>query len=236
MSSKLDLDVLYNIASVHREHERFYTMTQMATAAELSREANKLKVVADVWLEDQVPAPTGAVDWSDPRYQAAGCLDLNPVRAIAGIGILFMEGEGEPSEIRTLKLRLRGMAMGMQGVGQWLADKMDAAWERESVLLDPELIDAAWPRFQTIVTNWRGSRKTLLVGKLLALVVDCLDKIDFTPAAIRRDKATAGRHLRTAGWVLDMAARVMAESGASLADNDAHWTEYRAVIRRAQGT
>ena len=235
MSPKLDLDVLYNIATVHREHERFYTMTKMATAAELSREANKLKVVADVWLEDSAPPSGASVDWSDPRYQAAGCLDLNPVRAIAGIGILFMEGEGEPSEIRTLKIRLRGMAMGMQGAGQWLADKMDAAWERESVLLDPELIDAARPRFQTIVTNWRGSRETLLVGRLLALAVDCLDKVDFTPAAVRRDRTTAGRYLRNAGWVLDMAARVMAESGGSLAENDAHWTEYRDVIRKVQG-
>ena len=235
MSPELDLDVLYNIASVHREHERFYTMTQMATAAELSREANKLKVVADVWLEDGRPAPAGTVDWSDPRYQAAGCTDLNPLRAIAGIGILFMEGEGEPSEIRTLKLRLRGMAMGMQAAGQWLADKMDAAWERESILLEPTLIDAAWPRFHTIVTNWRGSRRTLLTGRLLALAVDCLDKIDFSPAALRRDKATAGRYLRTAGWVLDMAARVTAESGASLAENDAWWTEYRDVVRRVQG-
>jgi hypothetical protein len=230
--TQLDLDVLDNIATFHREHERFYTMTQMATAADLSREANKLKIVADVWLEDKSPAADARVDFSDPRYQAAGCTDLNALRAIAAIGVLFMEGQGEPAEIRALKAKLRGMGMAMQATGQWLAEKMDAAWERESVLFTGELIDAARPRFQTIVTNWCGSRSTMLGGKLMLLAVECLERIDFTPAVIRADRQRGGRYLRTAGWILDKAAQVLATSGTELADNDIRWTEYRQILKR----
>ncbi|HEV8439580.1 MAG TPA: hypothetical protein VGT40_15940 [Methylomirabilota bacterium] len=233
---ELDLDVLDNIARFHREHERFYTMTQMAAAADLSREANKLKIVADVWLEDRSPAAEAQVDFSDPRYQAAGCTDLNALRAIAAIGVLFMEGQGEPAEIRGLKAKLRGMGVAMQASGQWLAEKMDAAWERESVLFTAELVDAAWPRFQTIVTNWRGSRSTMLAGKLMLLAVECLERIDFTPAAIRADRQRGGRYLRTAGWILDKAAQVLATSGADLADNDIHWTDYREILKRTATT
>ncbi|MGH7390368.1 MAG: hypothetical protein ACREM3_13060 [Candidatus Rokuibacteriota bacterium] len=229
-----DLDVLRNIAAYHREHERFHSANQIAIAADLAREANKLKVVADVWLRGDAARPTPGVDFSDPRYQAAGCDDLNALPTVAGIGILFMEGGGEPAEIRGLRARLRGMSFGMQAGGQWLAEKMDAAWEREAVLLTPELIDAAWPRFRTVCTNWRGSRDMMLAGKLLALVDDCLGKIDFTPAAIRADRRTAGRFLRAAGWMLDEAARLLARNGADLGENDLRWTEYLGVIERAR--
>ena len=68
-------------------------------------------------------------------------------------------------EIRALKGKLMGIGMGLAGAGRWLAEKIDAAWERESVLLTPELVDAAWPRFQTIVTDGRGSREMELIGK-----------------------------------------------------------------------
>jgi hypothetical protein len=38
---------LDNIAVYHREHERYYTVHRYERAAELAREANQLKVVAD---------------------------------------------------------------------------------------------------------------------------------------------------------------------------------------------
>ena len=231
--SQSERDVLANIAAYHREHERFYTQNQLAMAAELSREANRLKVVADVWLKPAA-ARHAQVDFDDPRYQAAGCDDLNALSAIAGIGVLFMEGQGEPAEIRGLKAKLRGQAMAMQAAGQWLSEKMDAAWERERVVFTPELIDAAWPRYATIVTNWRGSRDMVLTGKLLQLAVECLEQIDFTPAAIRADREPAGKFLRTAGWVLDLASRVLARAAAHLGENDLHWTEYQDILARVR--
>lgn len=48
---------LDNIATYHREHERYYTVHKYEHAAELAREANKLKVVADTWLASGKAAP-----------------------------------------------------------------------------------------------------------------------------------------------------------------------------------
>jgi hypothetical protein len=229
-----DLEAMRNIATYHREHERYYTMSQLEAAADLAREANRLKIVADAWLGGAgATGPTaGGVDHSDPRFQAAGCRDLNALPAIAAIGVLFMEGEREPAEIRVLKGKLMGIAMGLEGAGRWLAEKMDAAWKRESVLLTPGLVDAAWPRFQTIVTDWRGAREMELVGKLLGVAVECLEKIDFSPPAVRARREHSGKMLRTAGWVLDLAARLLARSAANLGENDEAWTRYLAVLEQ----
>ena len=72
----------------------------------------------------------------------------------------------------------------------------------------------------------------VLAGKLLGLAVECLEQIDFAPAAVREGRALAGRRLRTAGWILDLAARLVARSGANLGENDLHWTEYQDVLTR----
>src|SRR5262249_29996415 len=162
-----DLEAMRNIATYHREHERYYATSQLELAADLARDPNGLKIVADAWLSGEPSRAGDAVDYADPRFQAAGCPDLNALRAIAAIGVLFMEGEREPAEIRALKGKLTGIGMGLVGAGQWLAAKIDAAWERESVLLTPELVDAAWPRLQTIVTDWRGAREIEMIGKVL---------------------------------------------------------------------
>jgi hypothetical protein len=139
-------------------------------------------------------------------------------------------GAPPPAEIRALKGKLTGIGMGLASAGQWLATKMDAAWDRESVLLTPELVDAAWPRFQTIVTNWRGSREMELVGKLLGVAVECLGKIDFSPAAVRADREYSAKMVRTVGWLIDLAGRCLARSAASLGENDEAWTQYLAAL------
>ncbi|MGH7644322.1 MAG: hypothetical protein ACREMR_01925, partial [Gemmatimonadales bacterium] len=224
-----------NIATYHREHERYYTMNQLELAADLTREANRLKIVADAWLGGTgpaAPAPAG-VDYADPRFQPAGCPDLNALPAIAAIGVL-MEGEREPAEIRALKGKLMGIALGLEGAGRWLAEKIDAAWQRESVLLTPELVDAAWPRLLTIVTDWRGARDMELVGKLLAVAVEGLEKIDFSPAAVRESRESSAKMLRTVGWVLDLVARRLARSASSLGENDEAWTRYLAALNQVR--
>jgi hypothetical protein len=101
------LAALDNIATYHREHERYYTVQKYEQAAELAREANKLKVVADTWLASGKRAPLyPETDFDQPAFRPAGCDDLNALSAIASIGILFMEGQGEPTEIRCSKRSL----------------------------------------------------------------------------------------------------------------------------------
>src|SRR5262249_46969623 len=69
-----------NIATYHREHERFYTVYKLEQAVELAQDSNRLKILADVWLSDEVKAPNyGGTDFNDPAFKPAGCDDLNAI-------------------------------------------------------------------------------------------------------------------------------------------------------------
>jgi hypothetical protein len=220
-----DLAILRNIASFHREHERYYTWHKANQAAELFREANRLKAIATTWLDDPLPASL-AGNFEDPRFAATGCCDLNAMRAIGSIGILFMEGEQEPSEFLALKGKLNSMGAHSARSGKWLADKMVHAWTRESWLLRDEWIAAAEPRFGTIITNWRQVRHLELAARCATLALGIISSIDLGPAAIRRDVRGCGRRLLDAAWALDCAAQVTGRSAADLSENDSRWTQY----------
>ncbi|MBS0219367.1 MAG: hypothetical protein JSR91_01375 [Proteobacteria bacterium] len=222
------IGVLRNIAAYHREHERYYTWNSATEAANMFREANRLKAVATVWLGDQ-SSPSlhlAAGDFTDERFAAAGCNDLNALPAIGAIGVLFMEGEGEPAEIRALKAKLRGLGPAWHGSGDWLANKMAHAWLRESVMLRDDWAAAAEPRFGTIVANWCGSRQMALAGRCATIALQILEGIDLRPAGVRADRREAGRQLLEAAWVLDGVAQVIGRSALDLSENDRRWTRY----------
>lgn len=227
-----NLAALDNIATYHREHERYYTVQKYEHAAELAREANKLKVVADVWLAPGKPAPRyPGADFDQPAFRPTGCDDLNALSAIASVGILFMEGQGEPTEIRMLKAKLGARGEGSVRAGEWLAGMMSAAWPRESVLLDDKFANAARPRYRTIATNWIGSLEMILLGRLLRLAVDKLTTIDFAPSALRAAPQQAGEKLVLAARIIEQAARLEATGGVELSGNDECWTAYRDQLR-----
>jgi hypothetical protein len=229
-----DLAVLDNIATYHREHERYYTVHRYESAADLAREANKLKVVADCWLASDKPAPYYPdTDFNQPAFRPAGCDDLNALPAIASIGILFMEGQGEPSEIRALKGKLVARGDGSVRAGEWLAGMMAASWPRESLLLDDKYADAARPRYRTIATNWIGSLEMIVVGRLLVLAVSKLTALDFTPKALRAAPKQAGEKLILAARIIEQAARLEATGGVELSGNDECWTTYREQLTSA---
>jgi hypothetical protein len=218
-----------NIAIYHREHERYYSWRSMLDAADICREANRLKTIGSLWIDEAPVAPPES-DFSDPRMQAAGCVDLNALRAIAGIGILFMEGEKEPAEITGIKEKLRAMGPAWKGTGRWLAEKMDAAWSRESFLLEVDPREAAKSRLEIIVTNSRISRQMSLAGRLLEIAADIVDALDFRPAAVRANRTASGKRLLQAAWTLDLVAQLAARGAADLSENEMRWTRYLEVI------
>ena len=94
----------------------------------------------------------------------------------------------------------------------------------------PNLIIAAWPRLQVVVSNWRGALSRVIIGRLLDTVLARLGSIDFAPAAVRTDLQGAGARLRDAGWTLDIAAKISAETGSFMADNDWRYARYSAFL------
>jgi hypothetical protein len=221
-----DLRVLKEVSRVHRQHARYHSMHKYDAALEIARDAHRLKALADLWLAGGGPKPLEGVDFSDPRYRAAPCSDLNVPDAIPTMGFLFLEGIGKPPEMTWFEDRLEKIADDIVEFGAALTRSMDAAWVRESALFAPDRIAIAWPRLQVVLSNWRASHDSVLAARLLKISCGTLRKIDFTPKAIRARIKPAGAELSAVGWVMDMASQLCAAAGIALADNNWRYTQY----------
>jgi hypothetical protein len=115
------LTVVLNLSKYHREHEKFYAESPLHEAIALSRSSSALKALAERWStvqRDEAPLPS----------PFAGAVDLNDERAIDLLGVLFMEGAGEPAEITRMKTDLGALAEASRSTGAWLATAMEASW------------------------------------------------------------------------------------------------------------
>ena len=115
------LELIGNLSEFHREHEKFYAQAPLRQAVEVEAASRVLKALADHW--SSVP-PTDRPGTSP----FAGAPDLNPPGLTAEAGVLFMEGEGEPIEIKQLRRDLHTLAGDMEAGGEWLAAAMKKGW------------------------------------------------------------------------------------------------------------
>jgi hypothetical protein len=229
------IEGMLDVARYHREHERFHSLNGLETAMDLRRDANALKVVAERWLAVDQDTTSSAVDYQDPRFRAAGSADLNDRTAVATTGILFMEGEHEPAELTQMKERLRGTAAGLAATSGWLAEKMDAGWQREQALLTSGFADAVHPRLMALTRTTLTGAKLGVVARLLGVAAATLQRQDLRPPGIRKDRRGAGRVLLTASWLIDRAAALMAEQSAELSLSDPDWTRYIEMLESKAG-
>jgi hypothetical protein len=222
------LEVVENLARSHREHERYYAEAPLHDAIMLQRTSRALKALAERWresepLEHPLPVPF------------AGATDLNDDRAIETLGILFMENGCAPAEIEHLKTELRAFAQGSSSIGRWLAATMDAGWEMAKALLEfSELADLLAERHRIITTDWRTATLATVIGHTVDRAVDILDRIDFTPEAIRKDLAgqrVDSRLLFSACELLDHAADLAAHSSTLTHENDRRWRVFHDRVR-----
>jgi len=233
-----DARVLKDISHVHRQHARYHSLRKYDQAREIAHESHKLKTLADMWLRGGGPKPLDDVDFTDPRYRAAPCSDLNAPDAIPNIGFLFLEGAGTPPELTILQARFAALAGEIETFGTHLIRAMDAAWLRESALLAPDedtsgRIEIAWTRLLVVLCNWRAGHDSELAGKLIARCHAELANLDLTPAGVRANMKGIGKALSDIGQVLDIAAQLCASAGATLADNNWRYTQYSEFLERA---
>jgi hypothetical protein len=220
-------EAILNLSRVHREHEKFYASSPLETAAQLHRHARTLLALADRWATAE-PSTRSAVS----PYEGAD--DLNSTVAVQLDGVLFLEGEGRPPEITAMISELRAHAEGFTGTGEWMAAAMTASWDMAGVLLDvDDLADVQGERHRIISNDWLAAHMNSLTGRLLARAADILERIDFTPAALRRDLAgarvTPGR-LYSAAEVVSRAADLCCESAGLVRDNERRWRVFRARV------
>ncbi len=227
------LTAMLNMTAFHREHEKFYSTAPREQAVVLQRHSRTLHALADQWT---TATPSTTLVFSP--YE--GATDLNAAAALQLDGVLFMEGEGEPGEIRHLKRDLRNFAEDASGAGDWLATAMQASWDVAVVLLDiDELADMLGERHRIIANNWQGASMMTLAGRILQRAADVLDRVDFTPAALRADLAdqhASARRLYSSAEMIDHAADLFSEFGGTVHDNERRWRVFRERVQEYAAT
>jgi hypothetical protein len=221
------LEAIGNLSRFHREHEKFYASSPLETAVQLQRHARTLLALADQWA-------TAAPSTRHALSPYEGADDLNSMAAVQLDGVLFLEGEGRPPEVTLIIRKLHAHAESCTGTGEWLATAMTASWDMAGALFDIEpLADVMGERHRIISNDWLAAHMNTLMGHLLARAADMLERIDFTPAALRRDLAgarVAPRRLYSVAEVVARAADLCSESAALVHDNERRWRVFRARV------
>jgi hypothetical protein len=225
------LQVIDNLARFHREHEEYYSQAPLRQAGELQARSRALKALADRWSVVEAGEQTSAIPF-------AGAEDLNAPGLVAESGILFMEGENEPAELRRLKREVGSVADETEQGGAWLAEAMEQAWEiAGSLAVYPALADLLGERHRIIADDWQSAGMQTLVARLLRRALDLLAQVDFTPAALRADLRSgrkAPAYLYSASELFDRAADLMAGSATLVHENERRWRVFRARVRELQ--
>ena len=170
-----------NLSRFHREHEEYYSQAPLRQAGELQARSRTLKSLADRWSAVDVGEHTSAIAF-------AGAEDLNAPGLVAESGILFMEGEDETAELRRLKREVGLLADDSEQGGAWLAQAMEQAWEiAGSLAAYPALADLLGERHRIIANDWQSAGMQALIARLLRRALDLLNRVDFSPAALRAD-------------------------------------------------
>jgi hypothetical protein len=213
------LEAVSNLSRYHREHEKHYSEAPLETALRLLRFSTTVKALAERWAvaDPLPPAPS----------PYAGAVDLNDDRAIEQSGVLFMEGEGEPAEIRHIKRDIETIAADHEQTGTWLSDAMESSWAvAESLIRYRELADLLGERHRIILNNWQSAQLMGHSARLLRRALRLLEGVDFTPAALRADLAgarDASRYLLSSAELIDVAAQLTSQAVALERDNERRW-------------
>jgi hypothetical protein len=221
------VETISNLAVYHREHEKYYAKAPLQQAINMQHASGVLKTFADRWRMINPEKPQEGSSY-------LGCEDLNETASIQSYGVLFMEGEGEPPEISRLKRDLNIMADDFDDTGRWLSEAMQASWEVVISLIQyPVLASVLGERHRIIANDWQAANLSSLISKLLRRSVAILEKVDFSPAAIRNalyvsQNVTA--YLYSASELIDRAADLASESATLVHDNERRWRVFRLQV------
>ena len=221
------LEAVLNLAKFHRDHEKFYSSSPREQAVVLQRHARTLQALADRWTTVEPSTRTVLSPFE-------GAEDLNAPDAIQLDGVLFLEGEGEPPEITHLIRDLRTLADDAQASGEWLAAAMQASWDMATALVAiDELADVMGERHRIIANDWQAAHLTTLAGRLLLRAAEMLERVDFSPAALRADLAglrVSAARLYSAAEIIGHAADLCCDSAGAEHDSERRWRVFRARV------
>jgi len=222
-------DAILNLSKYHREHEKYYAWEPLEKSIKLQKASIAMKTLADRWINQQV-------DMSKKANPYMGCEDLNETASIQHNGILFMEGEGEPPEIKRIKKDLMCLSKDFFETGEWLSTAMESSWQVANKLVkNPQLSDVLGERHRIIINDWEAANLSILISKLIDRSLDIFNVIDFSPDALRKN--LAGQHsvpdyLYAASEFLDHAADMASKSSMLVHDNERRWRVFHKKIQK----
>ena len=215
------LEMIGNLSQYHREHEKFYAQAPLRQALEIEGASRVLKALADRW------SAVSPVDRLAVAPSFAGATDLNPPGLTAETGVLFMEGEGEPTEIQQLRRQLATIADDMEAGGEWLAAAMEKAWGIAGSLAEyPQLADLLGERHRIIANDWQAAASQTLIARLLRRGLELAERVDFSPESLRSDlegDRVSPAYLYSASELLDRAADLAVHSASLVHENERRW-------------
>lgn len=233
MSKNNFLNTISNLSKYHREHEKFYGQAPLKTAIKIQNASKTLKTLADKWSNIQhVEKQNG-----NPYM---GCEDINQEAAIQHDGLLFMEGEGEPTEVTQLKRDLGNIGEDFEKSGVWLSKAMENSWKAAAQLIKiPKLEDVLGERHRIIINDWQAANLSSLVAKLIQRSLLILNQIDFNPESIRTDISTKRRYpelLYSSSELLDRAADLSSKFAILVHDNERRWRVFHNKVQRIKSS
>jgi len=221
------LHAILNLSRFHREHEEFYASAPRQQAVILQGHGRTLCALADRW---ETTAPSARVAFSPFE----GAEDLNDPAALQLDGVLFMEGEGEPAEITRITRDLKAIGDESSATGSWLVDAMSASWAMATSLGDvPQVAGLLGDRHRIIANDWQAAEMSALAGRILHRAVELLERVEFTPSALRRDLESGRvtrRLLHSASELIAHAADLLSDSAGLVHDNEPRWRRFRARV------
>ena len=147
-----------------------------------------------------------------------------------------MEGQGEPAEITRIKSELETMAASSEQSGSWLASAMEASWSMAEALLSyPQLADLLAERHKIIGNNWQNASTAQLIARYLRRAVSIMERVDFSPAGLRKDLAgarSAPSYLYSAAELVNHAADLSAASSVLTHENERRWRIFRERVEQ----
>ena len=215
---------ILNLSKFHREHEKFYAQNPLDQANRLQFISRVLTTLADRW--SQVEVAKG--EQGNPYI---GCEDLNDPSTVAYVGVLFMEGEGEPQEITKMKNDILVISEDYVKTAEWLSKAMEVSWDVAKPLIqNPLLADMLGERHRIIINDWQAAYLSYLVSELCSRAIDILNHIEFVPGKIREDLNSLRSYpgyLYSAKELIDRAADLASESATLVHDNERRWRVFR---------
>ena len=147
-----------------------------------------------------------------------------------------MEGGGEPAEITRIKSELQAIAVSSEQSGSWLASAMEASWAMaEALLAYPQLADLLGERHRIIGNNWQNACTAQLIARYLRRAVTVMERVDFSPAALRKDLAgarSAPGYLYAAAELINHAADLSAASSVLTHEDERRWRIFHERIEQ----